>query len=219
MQKTKIEWTDYSYNPVKGLCPVACKLPNGQEYCYARRMYKRFKWNPEIRLDKKELLAPLKLKKPSRIFLCSTIELFHKQILIDWIHRILEIIKRCPQHTFIILTKCPENAIEWVFPDNVWLGVSVPINNLVGILRIGDLKDCQCDTKFVSFEPLLGPVDEMIRDFLNWVIVGGLTGFPTYPKHSQRWIDEIIKVADEKRIPIFIKPNANYPIKREEFPE
>jgi len=117
--KNDIEWTDYTWNPLKGLCSVNCKDLQGKPYCYARRMYKRFKWNPKIRLDEKELLEPLKLKKPSKIFVCSTIELFHPDILQKWQRFIFDIIKECPQHTFVILTKIPENAIGWSFPENV----------------------------------------------------------------------------------------------------
>ena len=89
-----IGWCEFTYNPVKGLCPEAC------EYCYARRIYSRFLYDPEIRLDKKELLAPYKLKKPARIFCGSTIELFHQDIHGDWLRQIVKVIEDNPQHVF-----------------------------------------------------------------------------------------------------------------------
>jgi len=130
MQHSKIEWLrdpttgklGFSINPVKGLCPMACKDNQGKSYCYARRMYERFKWNPTIRFDW-EFNPP---KKPSKIFVGSTMELFGKWIPDSWLRNIFNFCSQWSEHTFIFLTKQPQNLIKWSpFPENVWLGVSV----------------------------------------------------------------------------------------------
>lgn len=156
MGKTRIEWCTYSINPVKGLCPVACKDNQGKEYCYARRIYKRFGWNPEIRFDVKPLLDVEKIKKPSRIFVGSTMELFGDWVKPEWMEKIFWRIKYVyPRHTFIFLTKCPENLSFWSpYPSNVWLGVSAT-NQEQYDKAIHYLKDIQASVKFLSFEPLL----------------------------------------------------------------
>ena len=102
MNKTKIEWTDYTWNPIKGLCPVDCKLPDGRSYCYARKIYKRFKLSPELAHIQTTLP-----KKPAKVFVCSTIEIFHPAIPREWRDIIFNNIKAHPQHVFQILTKFP----------------------------------------------------------------------------------------------------------------
>lgn len=175
MNKSKIEWTDYSWNPTRGLCPVDCKLPDGRSYCYARRMYQRFGWNPRLGFNSDELWQPSGIKKPSCIFVCSTFELFHsstdEEVHIerdpvsedaffgksfrDWIFHVIE---DNPQHTFQILTKFPQN-IDRPMPDNVWLGVSVT-NHADAFERIPILlNDVEARVRFVSIEPILGEVN------------------------------------------------------------
>lgn len=152
MPKTKIEWCDYSLNPVKGLCPVACS------YCYARAMYKRFKWNPEIRLSL-SVFDPLPFKGGKRIFVGSTIELFHDSIPDDWRWAIFEYCKVRKQHTFIFLTKQPQNLIKWnPYPCNCYVGVSVT-NQRQYDEGIKYLEQVDATIKFLSFEPLLEHID------------------------------------------------------------
>ena len=116
MPKTKIEWTDYSINPVKGYCPTACY------YCYARAMYDRFGWDKAIRFHP-DVFDNLP-KKPSRIFVGSTMELFGEWVDIEWMIYILGEIKKYPQHTFQFLTKQPGNLAKWDWPDNAWVGAT-----------------------------------------------------------------------------------------------
>ena len=214
MNKTKIPWADYTLNPVKGLCPMACP------YCYARRMYKRFKWNPEIRYDPSVFLY--KPIKPSRIFVGSTIELFHPLIHDAWREEIISICRRTPEHTFIFLTKQPQNLIKFSpFPENCWVGVSVTANGDMTNAYLG-LSQVKAPVRFVSFEPLRGMIgmnDHVnIEAWVDWVIIGSQTQ-PT--RHPQRaWVDEIITAADKANIPVFIKEPlaSHYGIFREEFP-
>src|SRR5271157_1725710 len=113
MQKTSIEWATHTWNPIKGICKQGCP------YCYAKKHYLRFKLNPEVRLDKKELQVSFdRIPIGSRIFVCSTHELFGEWIPDEWIKQIIERIATNPQHTFILLTKNPLRAAEWDMPPN-----------------------------------------------------------------------------------------------------
>ena len=209
MQKTNIEWTDYSWNPIKGLCPVGCF------YCYARRMYQRFGWNPKLRLDPEEkskfgtALSIITPKKASKIFVCSTIELFHPEIKKHWRAWIFREIERNPQHTFQILTKFPQN-IDRVMPDNVWLGVSVTEHDEVN--RIETLIQMRSRIKFVSIEPFLEPLyisAENLLQNMDWIIIGRLTGHGKKDDPRQSSIKGIETFAKNRKIPIFLKNNLN----------
>jgi len=214
MNKTKIEWCDYTINPVKGLCPMACS------YCYARRMYKRFKWNPEIRFDFTAYDGVSALRKPSRIFVGSTMELFGDWVKEDWLDRILgQASLIYPQHTFIFLTKQPQNLIKWSpFPDNCWVGVST-----TGFDCRSGLEDTfhniQAKVKFVSIEPLL---DYSPMDFrwVDWVIVGQQTPPSSKSTPNPEWVADIVYATNKAKIPVFIKePMASlFNIQRKEFP-
>lgn len=214
MNKTKIEWADYSWNPIKGLCPQACW------FCYARAMYKRFKWGDFIRLDYKELDCAMP-KKPSKIFICSTIELFHPDINPRFRDHIFHRINLYPQHTFQILTKLPQN-IDRLMPDNVWLGVSVT-DSFELERRFTDFLKVRASLKFVSFEPLLDRITwGNYLGGIDWVIVGRLTGYGHKHDPEKRFIEGIVNEARAKDISIFLKDNLkdiwNEPL-IQEFPE
>ena len=203
----KISWTDYTWNPIKGLCPVGCW------YCYARAMYKRFGWDDTLHGDENEVIAPLKLKKPSRIFVCSMMELFHPKIEKHWRDTIFEAIRICPQHTFQILTKLPQN-IDRKMPDNVWLGTSITGEN-GDDWKSGVLEKIEAKVKFVSYEPMLdfpgyGFLRYGMMPFrgkLDWVILGRLTGYGHKYDPERYWIEAIVENAKEWKIPIFLKDN------------
>ena len=221
MQKTKIEWTDYSWNPIKGLCPVGCKLPDGKIYCYGRRIYKRFKFSPGIIMDKEELEKPLFIKNPSRIFVCSTFELFHSETInvefedmggqwVSWREGIFDVIEACPQHTFQILTKFPQN-IDRPMPDNVWLGVSITEPKEMAP-RIKNLYRARAKLKFISFEPLLGDVGQFrfqgwLDGQADWIIIGRLTGHGRVFDPKDYWIRSLLNHAKKFNTPIFLKNN------------
>lgn len=213
MRRTKIPWCDYTINPVKGLCPMAC------EYCYARRMYKRFKWNPEIRFEPEILLDLSVVPNGSKVFIGSTIELFHKDT-IQWMPYILDCIKRAPWQTSILLTKQPQNLIGFEFPDNCWVLVSATNQTQYNAGIVG-LSVVKARVKGFSIEPFLGEIyPEGAYDLseADWLIIGSQTQ-PT--KHPRReCVERILLRADEANIPVFIKePLASHiNIQRQEFP-
>ncbi len=225
MQRTKIEWVrnqdgtqGYTVNPVKGYCPVACS------YCYARAMYDRFKWDKTIRFDIGPLTKAMFKRKPQRIFVGSTIELFGEWVPDDWLETIMKVVRMLSQHTFIFLTKRPENLAKWEWPDNAWVGVTAtqqkPYNE-----ALKHLENVQASIKFVSFEPLLGPVENIDYAVLDWLIVGTVTGqhrsSMNYPSlnETHRWAKQIIVEADSHNIPVFLKDNLKWPEVRREFPK
>lgn len=224
--KKSIGWADFTINPVKGLCPVDCKDNQGKEYCYARKMYRRFKWNPEIRFDVQSLLDIEKIKKPSRIFVGSTIELFGEWIDAFWLDSIFRTVKDNPRHTFIFLTRQPLNAIKFMggnpeyhhykkankMPSNVWLGVS--ITNKDDAPRVRDLLlEKMATVNFLSIEPLLGHLDGWALDnvvrLADWVIIGQQTPLSKKTEPKLEWIQEIVEAVDKAKIPVFLKNNLH----------
>lgn len=179
MNRSKIEWCDYTWNPVTG-CLHGC------EFCYARRIDKRFgdgSFTPTLHYNR--LKEPLAVKKPSRIFIGSMADLFGEWAWEDAnplsgakYHRnevmrhIFETVIACPQHTFIFLTKNPKGMQGFYFPDNCWCGTSVE-NQEKANERREELRKVNCRTLFVSYEPALGPVD-----FSEWFLSPGWS--PTY---------------------------------------
>jgi protein gp37 len=208
MNKTKIEWADYTINPVKGLCPMACP------YCYARRMYKRFGWDETIRFE------PLDYKKfpdGSMVFVGSTMELFGDWVDPSWLWQIFEWCRRLPKVTFIFLTKQPQNLVKWSpFPDNCWVGVSAT-NRQQWVHAQNYLHEIEAPVKFYSFEPLLGDVvgqpelvyfsNALKNSGINWIIIGQQTPVAPVTLPRREWIQEIIKAADIASIPVFEKDN------------
>ena len=216
MNKTKIEWTDITLNPIKGYCPMNCS------YCYAHDFYNRFKWDKTIRFVPEVLDEIKKLKEPTKIFLCSTIEMFHPNIPQTFRDEIYETIEKYPQHTFQILTKCSQNTIQIHQPKNVWLGFSSTGEGWETLNpKIFNIQDARI--RFMSLEPFLNrfcyeDLIEIEWDDLDWVIIGGQTGkrkvIPTKVK-----IDDVIKRCRDYGVSVFIKDNCNYPEKIQEFPE
>ena len=229
MNKTLIPWADYSINPVKGLCPMDCKDLAGKPYCYARRMYKRFKWNPEITYDGQWWQPLRRIKAGNKIFIGSTFELFHDSVSDEWRERIFKWVKIFGDLTFIFLTKQPQNLAKWSpFPPNCWVGVSATDQEKMYWAGY-ELVKVQAKVKFVSFEPLLdwktplkwltNPLFQYFKYAgINWIILGSRTQPVKHP--PREWVDEIISAADNAGIPVFVKsPLAEYMgINRKEFP-
>ncbi len=206
MNKTKIEWTDYTWNPV-----VGCK--NGCSYCYAKRMNDRFKWIPkweEPQFYFERLKEAYKLKKPSKIFVGSMADLFGDWVNVDWIKLVLEVAEDNPRHTFQFLTKNPKRYLEFEFPENCWLGTT-----LTGEYSQGFIESCRLVNlentgrmkgifTFISIEPLLGNLkkwgDDDKFDNIDLVIVGAMTGQGAI-KPKKEWIESI------KHQNIFYKDN------------
>ena len=207
MAKTKIEWCDYTINPVKGLCPMDC------HYCYARRMYKRFKWNETVRFDPWVYESGSPIPSGSKVFVGSTIELFGDWIKPEWMEDILDYCASAPSVTHIFLTKCPQNLVKWSpFLKNCWVGVSAT-NWMQFSNALGYLAGIKAPVKFLSFEPLLERIQlDMLQKMLfprviNWLIIGQQTPVKALTIPSKAWIDEITQEADKSNIPVFLKNN------------
>ena len=183
------------------------------EYCYARRMYKRFKWNPEIRYDPGWYHETPSYKTPSKIFIGSTMEIFGNWVKDEWIEDILTKTSIFPQHTFIFLTKKPENLSKWSpFPDNCWIGCSTPTAWQYD-RTIEDLRHIEARLKFLSFEPLCDRIaispKQLERSGIRWVILGQETPVSKKVHLPWQWFSEVVEAADSTGIPVFLKDNLN----------
>lgn len=211
MTTTKIEWTDTTWNPVAGCSLVSPGCTN----CYAMKMAKRLEamridkyrgltytsgtstvWNGTIREDKSSLSLPYKWRKPRKVFVNSMSDLFHDGVSEEFILSVWSVMRDNPQHQFQILTKRPErmlkviaDSIQDILP-NAWLGTSVENASCVG--RLEYLRNTPASVRFVSFEPLIGPVGKLDLSDIHWAIVGGESGYGARPI-KEAWIDQIYK--------------------------
>jgi len=221
MNKSKIEWTDRSWNPISG-CLQLCRDKDGKKYCYAYWMSKRLKgrfgypkddpFRPTFHPNR--LKEPYRLRKPLRIFTYSMGEMFGDWVNEEWTEKVMRVIYDNPQHTFQILTKNPKKLRRFRFPPNAWVGISIDRQAAVTGLRY--LLEADAKIKFVSFEPLLEPVDVDLSG-LNWVIVGGSTGRRPFVLEEQ-WVRAIILKARRLEIPVFLKDNLFWKQTIREFP-
>jgi protein gp37 len=209
MAETSIEWTDATWNPVAG-CAIAT---SGCTNCYAMRMAarlesmgvekyagltrksgKRYVWTGKITLDEKSLEAPLKWKKPRKVFVNSMSDLFHPDVPVAFVRRVWDVMRQTPQHTYQILTKRPDRMREIVSSfdgpvlGNVWLGTSVEDSEV--LWRLDELRKVPAVIRFISFEPLIGPVGRANLKDIHWAIVGGESGPRSRPM-DPAWVEEI----------------------------
>lgn len=201
MNRTKIEWTDYTWNPITG-----CK--HGCPYCYARNIANRFPkafpngFEPTFHADR--LREPIALKKPSKIFTVSMGDMFGEWVPEEWVIPIFQVMGLCKQHIFQILTKNPARINRVVsgdlFSPNIWIGVSV--ENYASLHRIDDLRKVPQFKKFVSFEPLLEKIHPNLEG-IDWIIIGAQTNPLVLPPWE--WIDILVDEADRCGIPVFVK--------------
>jgi protein gp37 len=221
MGTTKIEWTDRCWNVVTGCehTPEQCAV---HDQCYARRMANRLKgrfgydlkepFKPTFHADR--LDEPIKIKKPQKFFVSTMGDLFGDWVKREWIEMVLHIVKNCPRHTFLFLTKNPKRYYEFRFPEHAWLGTT--ITSQADAHRIDIIKRLATQLHFLSIEPFKGKIK---ADFsgIDWIIVGAQTN--PYKSPEKQWIDEIIKHCRKSDIPIFLKDNLNWPEKIQKFPE
>lgn len=211
----KIDWTDYTWNPISG-CLHGC------HYCYMRRMEKRFKWIMKPAFHPERLKEIYKIKKPSKIFVSSSGDMWGEWVKDKWIGDVLRAIDDNPRHTYQFLTKNPRGYEKWDLQShtsNCWFGTTVDgtdqtKDNLDDFtLATGSL--CRT-TRFISFEPLLFPVDPDL-DLISWIIIGAdsTRGAKKPPKE---WADHLIEKARALNIPVWVKDNYGYPEIIKEFP-
>jgi len=209
VNRTRIEWCDYTWNPVTG-CLTGCR------YCYSRRMTARFHgdFTPTFHADR--LDQPLHQGRGARIFVCSMADLFGPWVPRLWIERILQTVRIVPESTFIFLTKWPDRfqAAEVVFPPNCQVGVTLTCGpGERTALRLHQLRDATGGgIRFASFEPLLGPLLPQTAGLfwlhLQWLIIGALTGPGAKEQAPQpEWIQGILDATDQYGIPVFMKDN------------
>ena len=208
--KSSIEWTESTWNPLTG----CTKVSPGCKHCYAERMAKRLRamGQPNYRngfdltIHEHVLAAPLKWKKPQLIFVNSMSDLFHNDVPFDFIIKIFEVMRKANWHQFQILTKRSERLLECSphidWPENVWMGVSV--ENCDYTSRIDDLRASHAKLKFLSLEPLLGPLPELILNGIDWVIVGGESG-PGARPIERKWVIDIRTQCRKANVPFFFK--------------
>ena len=207
---SKIEWTDATWNPVRG----CTKISPGCKHCYAERFAERFrgvKGHPfeqgfDMRLVPEKLAEPLKWSEPRMVFVNSMSDLFHENVPLSFIQRIFETMRDCPHHVFQILTKRSARLLqlspELRWPQNVWMGVTVEDQNTV--YRLSDLRQVPAYVRFVSFEPLLGPVKDFSLDGIHWAIVGGESGPRSRPIRVD-WVKVLLSRCRENRVAFFFK--------------
>ncbi|HEY4940896.1 MAG TPA: DUF5131 family protein [Rhizomicrobium sp.] len=218
-----IEWTDATWNPVSG-CRV---LSPGCTNCYAMRMAARLqamghpayegvtrksggrpKWTGRLHFNESALTAPLKWRKPRRIFVNSMSDLFQDSVPAAFIERVWAVMAQAKQHTFQILTKRPENmlriAVDSALPvlPNVWLGTSVESAQFTS--RIDDLRHVPAHVRFISFEPLIGAIGKVDMTGIHWAIVGGESGPRSRPMDA-KWVEEIHTQCRKQKVAFFFK--------------
>lgn len=210
MSHSKIEWTESTWNPITG----CNKVSPGCQHCYAERMAMRLQamGTPqyargfEVTLQPAALELPLGWKKPQTIFVNSMSDLFHEKVPFEFIQQIFAVMKQAHWHTFQVLTKRAErleelaSGLEW--PSNVWMGVS--IENDRYSYRANHLRRTSAKVKFLSLEPLLGPLPSLDLDQMDWVIVGGESG-PGARPIQESWVIELRDRCEWSRVPFFFK--------------
>jgi protein gp37 len=220
---SEIEWTDVTWNPVAG-CTIAS---SGCSNCYAMRMaarlqamghlkYRgttrksggRYVWTGRVNLDESSLSAPLEWRKPKRIFVNSMSDLFHPDVPDHFIELVWNVMAQCPQHHFQVLTKRPDRMAELFKQQkiavlmNVWVGTSVENSEVVD--RVRHLVAIEGATLFVSFEPLIGKIDEIDLHGVHWAIVGGESG-PRSRAMEEAWVERLYEICRRDDVAFFFK--------------
>ncbi len=209
-QSSPIEWTESTWNPVTG----CTKISPGCKNCYAKRMAERLRLMGQpnyvngfdLTLQPQALELPLRWKKPQRIFVNSMSDLFHEDVPLDFIQRVFDVMRRAHWHEFQVLTKRAERLerlsplLDW--SPNIWMGVSV--ENAQYTDRIDCLRRTGAAVKFLSIEPIIGPVGEMDLSGIHWVIAGGESGPGARPMERE-WVIDIRRQCRAARVAFFFK--------------
>ncbi|MFR9752583.1 DUF5131 family protein [Nocardia sp. 004] len=216
---SRIEWTEATWNPVTGCDRVSA----GCDHCYAMTLAKRLKamgaekyqhdGDPRtsgpgfgVTIHPSTLDVPLQWRQPRVVFVNSMSDLFHAKVPVGFIQDVFDVMRRTPQHTYQVLTKRSlrlkrlANQLEW--PTNVWMGVSV--ENADHVDRIDHLRAIPAAVRFLSCEPLLGPLDDLQLDDIDWVIAGGESG-PGHRPLDPEWVRGIRDACEQAEVPFFFK--------------
>lgn len=210
MAQSNIEWTESTWNPVTG----CNKISPGCKNCYAERMSKRLKAMGQgnyangfaLTLQPHMLGLPLKWKKPQTIFVNSMSDLFHKNVPLEYIQEVFAVMKKAHWHRFQVLTKRADRLaqvspiLDW--SPNIWMGVSVESQKFV--TRIDHLRKTDAKIKFLSLEPLIGPLNDLDLSDIDWAIVGGESGFGARPMLID-WVTNIKKQCQNANVAFFFK--------------
>ena len=219
-QFSKIEWTESTWNPVRGCTRVS----EGCRFCYAERIAARFsgkgmayeglakntkagpQWTREVRTVPELLNEPLKWKKSRRIFVNSMSDLFHEKVKLSYIQEVFSVMKEANWHQFQVLTKRAERLLEFntelSWSSNIWMGVSVEDEHVTD--RIDALRQTDAHIKFLSLEPLLGALPNLDLSGIDWVIVGGESG-PGAREMEKKWVIDIRDQCADAKVDFFFK--------------
>jgi protein gp37 len=211
---TEIEWTDATWNPVTG----CTKITRGCDFCYAERFSERFRGvanHPfengfDLTLRAERLLQPLAWKKPRQIFVNSMSDLFHKEVPWTFVDQVFDTMEKANWHTYQVLTKRSSLMTRYLrerygnghAPPHIWLGVSV--EDAKNVVRLKHLQAAPASIKFVSFEPLIGPVGTVDLTGIQWAIVGGESGPKARPM-AEEWAIELLDQCRAAKVAFFFK--------------
>ncbi len=207
---SKIEWTEKTWNPTTGCSRISSRC----QHCYAQKMARRLKamGQPKYRegfdvvYHRKELERPASWKKPNMVFVNSMSDLFHKEIPVSFVQDVFETMNSTDLHTYQVLTKRSDRLLEMnddlKWNRNIWMGVSV--ENAQYQHRIEDLRQTNASVKFLSLEPLLGPLHDLNLEGIDWVIVGGESG-PGFRLMKPEWVRSIRDLCVKTITPFFFK--------------
>jgi protein gp37 len=212
MSATKIEWTEMTWNPVTG----CTKVSPGCRNCYAEVMSRRLKAMGQekyrngfkLTLHPEIISEPYTWKKSKIVFVNSMSDLFHQNVPIQYVQKVFDIMNDNPQHLFQILTKRAERLLDFdqqgklKWSHNIWMGVSVEDQSTT--FRIDCLRETRARVKFLSGEPLLGPLPNLNLDQIDWVIVGGESGPKARPMEAD-WVIDIMEQCQKANIKFFFK--------------
>jgi protein gp37 len=221
---SRIEWTQATWNPTTGCTRASA----GCDHCYAARMTRRLElmgcaayegltsvnrrgdrhFNGVLRCHDDRLDIPRKWREPRQVFVNSMSDLFHPRVPLEFVQRVFAVMNECAHHTFQVLTKRPEIAVEFArvgglnWTPNIWLGASV--ENMLVLDRVRSLRRVPAKVRFLSLEPLLGPLPRLPLDGMHWVIVGGESGPGARPM-EQKWVLQILDQCRAREVPFFFK--------------
>jgi protein gp37 len=209
-ESSRIEWTEATWNPVTG----CTKVSPGCAHCYAETFAERFRGVPrhpyehgfDLQLRTERLSLPLAWKRPRRVFVDSMSDLFHEDVPEDFIQKVFGVMQAASRHQFQILTKRHDRLAEIAprlpWPENVWMGVSIENNRFV--VRADRLRSVPAVVRFISAEPLLGPLPDLDLAGIDWLIAGGESG-PRHRKPKSEWFADLRDQCHAAGVPFFFK--------------